>query len=77
MGERRRFSQGGFLTFVPVYRVELISPVGASGSARFRFLAPFYVSVHARVLQCVRAAGRNGFLFAVFLSFFFFFSPPT
>lgn len=32
-GWTETFFSGRFLTFVPVYRVELISPVGASGSA--------------------------------------------
>lgn len=70
-GWTETFFSGRFLTFVSVYRVELISPVGASGLA-VCFLAPFYVSVHARVIQCVHAAGCNSFLFTLSLFFFFF-----
>lgn len=62
---------------MPVYRVELISPVGASGSARL-LPGPFYVSVHAGVIQCVHAASCNSFLFTLsFLGIFGLFFPPN
>lgn len=71
-GWTETFFSGTFLTFVPVYRVELISPVGASGSARLLPGPLLCLGARSRDSVCSRSRLEQLPLYFVFLRFSFF-----